>query len=98
MRRSPWAPATPSRRRRAFWKRPWRSSPRTASRAPGWTASPAVGCDKNLLYVYFGNKEALFTTVLERSLARVYEEIEFTPDDLPGYATAVFDFAMTTRT
>ncbi|CAM5405817.1 TetR family transcriptional regulator [Streptomyces fumanus] len=53
-----------------------------------------VGCNKNLLYVYFGNKEALFTTVLERSLARVYEEIEFTPDDLPGYATAVFDFAM----
>ncbi|POX58761.1 TetR family transcriptional regulator [Streptomyces sp. Ru62] len=53
-----------------------------------------VGCNKNLLYIYFGNKEALFTTVLERSLARVYEEIEFTPDDLPRYAGAVFDFAM----
>ncbi|MFF8593870.1 TetR/AcrR family transcriptional regulator [Streptomyces sp. NPDC015220] len=53
-----------------------------------------VGCNKNLLYVYFGNKETLFTTVLERNLKKVYEEIEFTPDDLPRYATAVFDFAM----
>ncbi|MFC9285108.1 TetR family transcriptional regulator [Streptomyces sp. NPDC057052] len=53
-----------------------------------------VGCNKNLLYIYFGNKEALFTTVLERNLEKVYEEIPFTPDDLPGYAAAVFDFAM----
>ncbi|MEU2228275.1 TetR family transcriptional regulator [Streptomyces sp. NPDC018347] len=53
-----------------------------------------VGCNKNLLYIYFVNKETLFNTVLERSLTRVYEEIEFTEDDLPRYATAVFDFAM----
>lgn len=26
--------------------------------------------------------------------ARVYEELPFTPDDLPGYAARVFDFAM----
>jgi AcrR family transcriptional regulator len=54
-----------------------------------------AGCNKNLLYVYFGSKENLFTTVLERHLVRVYEDIPFTPDDLPGFAGRVFDFAMT---
>jgi AcrR family transcriptional regulator len=56
--------------------------------------SGAAGCNKNLLYVYFGSKENLFTTVLEQNLLRVYEDIVFTPDDLPGFAGRVFDFAM----
>jgi AcrR family transcriptional regulator len=51
-------------------------------------------CNKNLLYVYFGNKDSLFRTVLERNLSRVYDELPFTPDDLPGYALRVHDFAM----
>jgi AcrR family transcriptional regulator len=54
----------------------------------------AAGCNKNLIYVYFESKENLFTTVLQQNLLRVYEELTFTPDDLPGYATRVFDFAM----
>lgn len=54
----------------------------------------AAGCNKNLIYVYFENKETLFTTVLQKHLLRVYEELEFSPGDLPGYATRVFDFAM----
>jgi len=53
-----------------------------------------AGCNKNLIYVYFENKETLFATLLDRHLSRVYEELEFTPDDLPGYAGRVFDFAM----
>lgn len=53
-----------------------------------------AGCNKNLIYIYFENKETLFTTVLEKHLTRVYEEIPFTPEDLPGYAAKVFDFAM----
>src|SRR5882762_7101092 len=53
-----------------------------------------AGCNKNLIYIYFTDKETLFTTVLERHLARVYEDVHFTPDDLPGYALRVFDFAM----
>ena len=53
-----------------------------------------AGCNKNLLYVYFGSKENLFTAVLDQHLARVYEDIPFTPDDLPGFAGRVFDFAM----
>jgi AcrR family transcriptional regulator len=51
-------------------------------------------CNKNLIYVYFENKEKLFTTVLEKNLLRVYEDLAFTPDDVPGYAGRVFDFAM----
>jgi AcrR family transcriptional regulator len=54
-----------------------------------------AGCNKNMIYIYFENKETLFTTVLRNNLTRVYEEITFTPDDLPGYAARVFDFAMT---
>ena len=53
-----------------------------------------AGCNKNLIYVYFENKETLFTTVLEKHLQRVYSELAMTPDDLPGYAERVFDFAM----
>lgn len=52
-------------------------------------------CNKNLIYIYFENKETLFTTVLQKNLTRVYEEITFTPDDLPGFAARVFDWAMT---
>lgn len=53
-----------------------------------------AGCNKNLIYIYFDSKEALFTTVLRKQLARGYEEVAFTPDDLPGYAVRVFDFTM----
>lgn len=53
-----------------------------------------AGCNKNLIYIYFENKEKLFTTVLQKQLARGYEDVPFTADDLPGYAARVFDFAM----
>ena len=29
-----------------------------------------AGCNKNLIYIYFENKETLFTTVLQKHLAR----------------------------
>jgi AcrR family transcriptional regulator len=54
----------------------------------------AAGCNKNLIYVYFTDKETLFTTVLRKHLLRIHEEYPFTPDDLPVYAAKVFDFAM----
>ena len=54
----------------------------------------AAGCNKNLIYIYFTDKETLFTTVLSKHLLRVHQEYPFTPDDLPGYAAKVFDFAM----
>lgn len=52
-----------------------------------------AACNKNLIYVYFGSKEALFATVLERHLFDVYAGLPFTADDLPGFARRVFDFA-----
>jgi AcrR family transcriptional regulator len=53
-----------------------------------------AGCNKNLIYIYFESKETLFTTILQKHLMRVYEDLPFTPDDLPAYALRVFDFAM----
>jgi AcrR family transcriptional regulator len=54
----------------------------------------AARCNKNLIYIYFEDKETLFTTVLRKHLMRIHEEQPFTPDDLSGYAAKVFDFAM----
>jgi AcrR family transcriptional regulator len=54
-----------------------------------------AGCNKNLIYVYFESKEKLFTAILQKHLLSVYEAVTFSPDDLPGYATRVFEFAIT---
>ncbi|WP_042159643.1 TetR family transcriptional regulator [Paenibacillus gorillae] len=54
----------------------------------------AAGCNKNMIYIYYENKETLFTTILQMHLTRVYDELVFTPEDLPGYAARVFDFTM----
>jgi len=51
-------------------------------------------CNKNLIYIYFNNKDKLFTTVLQENLARIYEALPLTPDDLPGFAGRSFDYAM----
>jgi AcrR family transcriptional regulator len=53
-----------------------------------------AGCNKNLIYIYFTDKETLFTTVLLKHLMRIHEEQPFTPADLPGYAGKVFDWVM----
>lgn len=52
-----------------------------------------AACNKNLIYVYFGSKEALFATVLDQHLSDAYAGIRFTPEDLPGLAGRVFDYA-----
>jgi AcrR family transcriptional regulator len=54
----------------------------------------AAKANKSLIYDYFGSKEELFTAVLARHLAHVYQTVRFTADDLPGYAARLFDFAM----
>jgi AcrR family transcriptional regulator len=54
----------------------------------------AARCNKNLIYIYFEDKETLFTTVLQKHLVRIHEEQPFTSDDLPGYAAKVFDWAL----
>ncbi|NBD25516.1 TetR/AcrR family transcriptional regulator [Paenibacillus glycinis] len=53
-----------------------------------------AGCNKSLIYNYFESKELLFQYVLKLHLTRVYEEIDFTPEDLPSYVTKVFEFSM----
>lgn len=53
-----------------------------------------ASANKNLIYVYFGSKERLFISVLERHLKDIYDTVPFTPEDLPSYAVALFDFSM----
>ena len=54
----------------------------------------AAGANKNLIYVYFGGKDALFRTVLGLRLNDVYDRVPFTPEDLPGYAVRLLDFVL----
>lgn len=50
-----------------------------------------AGCNKAMIYAYFGSKEDLFEEVLKIQIARVIESVPITPDDLPGYAGRLFD-------
>lgn len=51
----------------------------------------AAEANKRLLYVYYTNKETLFDTVVAHSIQRMSDAVPFTPEDLPGYAGALFD-------
>lgn len=51
-----------------------------------------ASANKNLIYIYFGNKDELFATVLDKHLERVHEAIPFDARDLAGYAVKLFDF------
>lgn len=57
-----------------------------------------AGVNKRLIYAYFGSKAELFEIVLADNTARVAAAVPFTPDDLPGYAVALFDFWMADTT
>ncbi|WP_086662951.1 TetR family transcriptional regulator [Lentzea kentuckyensis] len=50
-----------------------------------------AGCNKAMIYAYFGSKEELFDEVLKIQIAMVLEATPITPDDLPGYAGRLFD-------
>jgi AcrR family transcriptional regulator len=47
--------------------------------------------NKQAIYAYFGSKEGLFGAVLADRLGILADAVPFTPDDLPGYAGALFD-------
>jgi len=51
----------------------------------------AANANKRLIYVYFTNKEQLFDTVVEQFIEDLNAAVLFTPDDLSGYAGALFD-------
>jgi AcrR family transcriptional regulator len=50
-------------------------------------------CNKNLIYVYFQSKEALFATVLDRHMTDVFAGVPFTAQDLAAVARHAFDQA-----
>ncbi|SER93619.1 transcriptional regulator, TetR family [Lentzea albida] len=50
-----------------------------------------AGCNKAMIYAYFGSKEGLFTELLKIQIDRVVRDVPITPDDLPGYAGRLFD-------
>jgi AcrR family transcriptional regulator len=52
-----------------------------------------AGANKQLIYRYFGSKEALFDSALAANIDRLLDEIPFNALDLPGYAVTMFDFA-----
>ncbi|GAA2712550.1 TetR family transcriptional regulator [Actinoplanes palleronii] len=51
----------------------------------------AAKANKQAIYAYFGSKEDLFDAVLGDRLGVLADAAPYTPDDLPGYAGALFD-------
>lgn len=51
----------------------------------------AAGCNKALIYSYFGNKDDLFEAAFARTIAEFYELVPFDAGDLPAYAGRLFD-------
>ncbi|MEU8223583.1 TetR family transcriptional regulator [Kribbella sp. NPDC048915] len=51
-----------------------------------------AGCNKAMLYAYFGNKDELFDAVFSASVEQYLDEVGFDVDDLPAYAGRVFDY------
>ncbi|MEV4756989.1 TetR family transcriptional regulator [Micromonospora sp. NPDC049559] len=51
----------------------------------------AARANKQAIYAYFGSKENLFDAVLADRLGVLADAVPYTPDDLPGYAGALFD-------
>ncbi len=47
--------------------------------------------NKRSIYVHFGNKEELFDIVVSDALKRLAADVEFTAEDLPGYAARLLD-------
>src|SRR5580704_9103084 len=46
----------------------------------------AAESNKAQIYRYFGDKAALFETVVQHAVAEMEAEVPFDPHDLPGYA------------
>jgi AcrR family transcriptional regulator len=51
-----------------------------------------AGCNKAMLYAYFGSKDGLFDAVYTASVDAYLAEVGFDTADLPGYAGRVFDY------
>jgi AcrR family transcriptional regulator len=51
----------------------------------------AASANKQAIYAYFGSKDNLFDAVLDDRISVLADTVPYTPDDLPGYAGALFD-------
>ncbi|WP_139982740.1 TetR family transcriptional regulator [Nocardioides litoris] len=51
--------------------------------------------NKQQMYAWFGSKDGLYDAVLAQQLGRILDAVPFTPDDLPGYAVALYDSYLT---
>ncbi|MDI5973237.1 TetR family transcriptional regulator [Streptomyces sp. SL13] len=51
----------------------------------------AASVNKQLIYAYFGNKDALFDTVFSSYVGHVMDDVDFDATDLPAYAGRLFD-------
>ncbi len=54
----------------------------------------AAEANKRSIYVYFENKEGLFTAALHRVIGDLVEAVPLTEEDLPGYAGKMFDYLL----
>ncbi|WIX76513.1 TetR family transcriptional regulator [Amycolatopsis carbonis] len=52
----------------------------------------AASANKQAIYAYYGSKNALFDAVLDARLGVLADLVPFTPDDLPAYIGALFDY------
>jgi AcrR family transcriptional regulator len=52
----------------------------------------AAAANKRMIYAYYGSKADLFAAVLADNVGRVAAAVDFTPEDLPGYAVGLYDF------
>ncbi|MEV4320302.1 TetR family transcriptional regulator [Actinocrispum sp. NPDC049592] len=51
----------------------------------------AASANKQAIYAYFGSKDSLFDAVLADRISVLADTVPYTPEDLPGYAGALFD-------
>lgn len=52
----------------------------------------AAGANKALIYSYFGNKEQLFSTVVQRRITDLAEAVALDPEHVETYIGDMFDF------
>jgi AcrR family transcriptional regulator len=52
----------------------------------------AASANKQLIYAYFGNKQALFDAVVSQHVTRFLDEVPFDATRLPEFGVAAYDF------
>ncbi|MGI8449899.1 MAG: TetR family transcriptional regulator [Streptosporangiaceae bacterium] len=52
----------------------------------------AAGCNKAMIYAYFGSKDQLFEAAFTAHVAGYLQQVPFDAADLPGYAGRLFDY------